>query len=99
MVRVISCHDSEHFATTADACAIFDIASTPSRVQYGTVHIYAVADVNTVIAVNDVNTVNEEPNAISDSCLMNENKSLNEEYGASISPIVFIIRGLFESAQ
>ena len=42
----------------------------PLYVEYGTVHIYAVTDVNTVIAVNDVNTVNENPNAIGDSNLM-----------------------------
>ena len=63
-------------ATTTDAGTIFDIASTPSRVQYGTVHIYAaVTDVNTVIAVNDVNTVNVEPIDIGDSCLMYEQMS------------------------
>jgi hypothetical protein len=41
-----------------------------SRIQYGTVHNYAVTDVNTDIAVNDVNTVNEEPNAFGDSTPM-----------------------------
>ncbi len=40
-----------------------------SRIQYGTVQIYAVTDVNTVIAVNDANTVNEESNDIGDSDL------------------------------
>jgi hypothetical protein len=63
------------------------------------VRIYAVTDVKTVIAVNDVDTVNEEPNAIGDSGLMNGKTSFNEEFGASISPIMSIIRGLFESAK
>ena len=63
------------------------------------VHIYAVTNVNTVIVVNNVNTVNKEPNAIGDSNLMNEIMSFNEEYRASILLIMSIIRGLFESAK
>ncbi len=59
---------------------------------------------NTVIIVNDVNTANEEPNAIGDSDLINENMSFNEEYVASISPIIMAIAPsygayLFESAE
>ena len=38
--------------------ALFFYSGDPLYLDYGTVHIYTVTDVNTVIAVGDVNTVN-----------------------------------------
>ena len=46
-----------------------------------------------------MNNVNDEPNAIGDSGLVKEKMSFKEEYGANISSIMSLTRGLFERAE